>query len=44
MVEMMSEGGIVLTHTTILRWVERHMPELERRWLLYALPAGGSWR
>jgi transposase-like protein len=44
LVEMMSERGIALAHTTILRWVQRYVPEFERRWNRYARPVGGSWR
>jgi transposase-like protein len=32
LVEMMSERGIALAHTTILRWVQRYVPEFEKRW------------
>jgi hypothetical protein len=28
---MMSEQGIALAHTTILRWVQRYVPEFEKR-------------
>jgi transposase-like protein len=28
---MMAERDITLTHTTILRWVQRYVPEMERR-------------
>jgi transposase-like protein len=41
---MMSERGIVLAHTTILRWVQRYVPNFEKRWREYARPVGGSWR
>jgi transposase-like protein len=34
----------VLAHTTILRWVQRYVPEFEKRWNQYARPVGGSWR
>ena len=44
LVEMMSERGIVLTHTTILRWVQRYVPEFEKRWSQYARSVGDSWR
>jgi transposase-like protein len=27
---MMSERGIALTHTTILRWVQRYVPDFEK--------------
>jgi transposase-like protein len=29
---MMSERGVDLAHTTILRWVQRYAPEFEKRW------------
>ena len=35
---------MVLVHTTILRWVQRYVPEFEKRWSQYARPVGGSWR
>jgi len=41
---MMAERGIALAHTTILRWVQRYVPEFEKRWHRYALPVGDSWR
>ena len=41
---MMSERGIRLAHTTILRWVQHYTPEFEKRWQRYARPVGGSWR
>src|SRR3954468_4293275 len=41
---MMSERGIRVVHTTILRWVQRYVPEFEKRWNQYARPVGGSWR
>ena len=44
LVNMMDERGIVLAHTTILRWVQRYVPEFEKRWGRYARPVGGSWR
>ena len=44
LVQMMSERGIALAHTTILRWVQRYVPEFEKRWSQYARPVGGSWR
>ncbi len=44
LVEMMAERGVVLAHTTILRWVQRYVPEFERRWSRYARPVGDSWR
>jgi len=44
LVEMMGERGIELAHTTILRWVQRYVPEFEKRWSQYARAIGGSWR
>ena len=44
LVSMMSERGIGLAHTTILRWVQHYTPEFEKRWQRYARPVGGSWR
>jgi len=41
---MMAERGIDLAHTTILRWVQRYVPEFEKRWNRYARPVGASWR
>jgi transposase-like protein len=41
---MMADRGICVTHTTILRWVQRYLPEFEKRWRRYARPVGGSWR
>ena len=43
LVQMMAERGILLAHTTILRWVQRYVPDFEKRWLAYALPVGDSW-
>src|SRR5207302_3196329 len=44
LVQMMAERGIVLAHTTILRWVQRYVPDFEKRWSRFALPVGNSWR
>ena len=44
LVIMMADRGIFVTHTTILRWVQRYLPEFEKRWWRYARPVGGSWR
>ena len=32
LVQMMAERGILLAHTTILRWVQRYVPDFEKRW------------
>ena len=44
LVQMMAERGIALAHTTILRWVQRYVPDFEKRWKRYAWPVGDSWR
>src|SRR6476661_3548405 len=53
LVQMMSERGIRLAHTTILRWVQRYVPEFENvvrvkfcklAWVRLALGAGGGSR
>ena len=44
LVIMMADRGVSMTHTTILRWVQRYLPEFEKRWRRYARPVGGSWR
>ena len=44
LVQMMAERGIALAHTTVLRWVQRYVPDFEKRWRRYALPVGDSWR
>jgi len=31
LVQMMAESGVTLTHTAILRWVQRYVPEFEER-------------
>lgn len=40
LVEMMAERGLTVAHTTILRWVQRFVPEFEKRWNRYATAAG----
>ena len=41
---MMAERGVVVSHTTIMRWVLRYVPEYEERWNRYARPVHSSWR
>ena len=41
---MVAERGIDLAHTPILRWVQRYVPEFEKRWSRFALTVGTSWR
>ncbi|MFP5261800.1 MAG: IS6 family transposase [Blastocatellia bacterium] len=42
--DMMAERGIDLAHTTILRWVQRYIPEFEKKWNRFSMPVGTSWR
>jgi transposase-like protein len=44
LVQMMAERGIALAHTTILRWVQRYVPDFEKRSNQYARAVGYSWR
>ena len=41
---MMAERGVVVSHTTIMRWVLRYVPEYEERWERFARPVNSSWR
>ena len=41
---MMAERELAVSHTTIMRWVLRYVPEYERRWARFARPPGSSWR
>ena len=41
LVEMMAERGLRLSHTTILRWVQRYVPEFEKRWNRFSRQRGG---
>jgi len=41
---MLAERGIVVSHTTIMRWVLRYVPEYEARWARFAQSPGSSWR
>ena len=40
LVEMMAERGLSLAHTTIMRWIQRYVPEFEKRWNRFARQAG----
>lgn len=42
--EIMGERGLHLAHTTIMRWVQRYVPEFEKCWARYARKSGRSWR
>lgn len=44
LVAMMAERGINVSHTTIMRWVFRYVPEFEKRWARHARPVNSSWR
>jgi transposase-like protein len=44
LVEMISERGAAISHATILRWVQRYVPEFEKRWGCFAMPVCSSWR
>src|SRR5580698_6863309 len=44
LVAMMAERGIAVSHTTIMRWVLRYVPEYEVRWARFARSPGSSWR
>lgn len=44
LVAMMAERGVAVSHTTVMRWVLRYVPEFERRWARYAKPVNRSWR
>lgn len=44
LVEMMAERSVVVSHSTILRWVQRYVPEFERRWSRFARSVNSSWR
>jgi transposase-like protein len=41
---MMAERGVVVSHSTILRWVRRYVPEFEKRFNRFARPVNTSWR
>lgn len=41
---IIAERGLSISHTTILRWVQRYAPEFDKRWNRFSAPAGTSWR
>ena len=41
---MMAEHAVVVSHTTIMRWVIRYAPEFEKRWSRFSRSVGCSWR
>ena len=44
LVQILSERGVVISHSTILRWVVRYAEACEKRWRRFERPVGGSWR
>jgi putative transposase len=44
LVEMRAECGLSMAHTTIMRWVQRYVPEFEKRWKRFVRGVGHSWR
>ncbi|CAI8929078.1 transposase [Bacillus sp. IT-79MI2] len=44
LVEMMAERGIIVAHTTIMRWVHQYGPELDKRIRRHLKQTNGSWR
>lgn len=44
LVAMMAERDVAVSHTTIMRWVQRYVPEFEHRWARFSKPTGSSWR
>jgi hypothetical protein len=43
LVEIIAERGLAISHTTILRWVQRCVPLFEKRWNRYATSDGSAW-
>jgi transposase-like protein len=41
---MMAERDVIVSHTTIMRWVLRYTPEYEGRRVRFSRPPGESWR
>ena len=44
LVAMMAERGIIVSHTTIMRWVLRYVPKFEERWARHARCVNSSSR
>jgi hypothetical protein len=40
---MMAEHDLAVSHTTILRWVIRYVPEFEKRWNRWSRAVHSSW-
>ncbi|MBP1966853.1 transposase-like protein [Paenibacillus aceris] len=43
-VEMMSERGLMISHTTFMRWVHEFGTEIDKRIRLFLKPTNDSWR
>ncbi len=41
---MMAERGVIVNHTTIMRWVHQYSPEIEKKVRRYLRPTNNSWR
>ena len=41
---IIAERNIEVAHTTIMRWVQRYVSALAKRWQRYTRPVGRSWR
>jgi transposase-like protein len=41
---MMAERHLDVAHTTIMRWVQRYVPEFVKQWQPYDRSVGTSWR
>ena len=44
LVEMMSERGLAIAHTTIYRWVQKYAPEIDKRSRPHLKKTNDSWR
>ena len=44
LVDMMAERGVYVSHSTILRWVLRFIPEFVKRWDRHRRAVGCPWR
>ncbi len=42
--EMMTEKGIKVDHTTLMRWVHQYSPEIEKKIRRHLRPTNDSWR
>lgn len=44
LVEMMEERGLSIVHTTFMRWVHQHGPELDKKIRSHLKQTNNSWR